>query len=81
MQHMSPQMQWGNDKAHQLYIENRLAVGEVMEVSPNGLHFYSCNMGTSGLPDMYIRCPRAAGPGATDVHIRQITSAYVTTIM
>ena len=60
MQHMSPQMQWGNDKAHQLYIENRLAVGEVMEVSPNGLHFYSCNMGTSGLPDMYIRCPRAA---------------------
>ena len=23
--------------------------------------FYSCNMGTSGLPDMYTRCPRAEG--------------------
>jgi len=35
MQHMPPQIRWGNeneDKARQLYIENRLAVGEVMEV-------------------------------------------------
>ena len=38
--------------------------------------FYSCNMGTSDLPDMYAQSPRAAGIG-----IRQITSAHVTTIM
>ena len=37
--------------------------------------FNSCNMGTSGLPDMYIH-PRPEG-----VHIRQTTSAHVTTIM
>ena len=40
----------------------------------------SCNMGTSGLPDMYTRCPRAAGPRAEGVHIRQTTRAHVTTI-
>ena len=38
--------------------------------------FYSCNMGTSGLPDMYVQSPRAEG-----IHIRQITSAHVTAIM
>jgi len=37
--------------------------------------FYSCNMGTSDLPDMYSQSPRAAG-----IHIRQITHAHVTTI-
>ena len=36
----------------------------------------SCNMGTGGLPDMYTRGPRAEG-----VHIRQTTSAHVTTDM
>ena len=43
--------------------------------------FDSCNMGTSGLPDMYAQSPRAAGPRAEGIHIRQITSAHVTTIM
>ena len=41
----------------------------------------SCNTGTSGLPDMYTRSPRAAGPRAEGGHIRQATSACVTTIM
>ena len=36
---------------------------------------YSCNIGTCDLPDMYAQSPRAKG-----IHIRQITSAYVTTI-
>ena len=36
--------------------------------------FSSCNIGTSGLPDMYTRGPQG-------VHIRQTTSAHVTTIM
>ena len=36
----------------------------------------SYNTGTSGLPDMYTRGVRAEG-----VHIRQATSACVTTIM
>ena len=43
--------------------------------------FNSCNTGTSGLPDMYTRSTRAAGPRASGVHIRQATSACVTTIM
>ena len=33
-------------------------------------------MGKSGLPDMYTRTPRAAGPRAEGVYIRQITSAH-----
>ena len=41
----------------------------------------SCNMGTSDLPDMYARSPRAAGPRAEGIHIRRITSARVTTNM
>ena len=43
--------------------------------------FNSCNTGTSVLPDMYTRIPRAAGPRDEGVHIRQNTSARVTTIM
>ena len=41
MQHVPPQIWWGKEnenKARQLYIENRLAVGEVLEVTPSGLH-------------------------------------------
>jgi len=38
--------------------------------------FYSCNMATSDLPDMYAQGPRAVG-----IHIRQIMSAHVTNIM
>ena len=37
-----------------------------------------CNMGTRGLPDMYILGPRACGPRALGVHIRQTTRAHVT---
>ena len=40
----------------------------------------SCNMGTRDLPNMYARSPRACGPQASGKHIRQITSAHVTTI-
>ena len=38
-------------------------------------------MGKSGLPDIYTRSLRAAGPRAEGVYIRQTTSAYVTIIM
>ena len=40
----------------------------------------SCNIGTSDLHDMYALSPRACGPRALGMHIRQITHAYVTTI-
>ena len=40
----------------------------------------SCNMCTRGLPDIYTLSPRACGPRALGVHIRQTTHAYVTTI-
>ena len=33
----------------------------------------------SNFPDMYAQTPRAAGPWAEGIHIRHITSAYVTT--
>ena len=38
-------------------------------------------MGTSGLPDIYTRSPRAAGPRAEGVYIRQTTSAHGITNM
>ena len=37
-------------------------------------------MGTRDLPDMYALSPRACGPQALGIHIRQITHAHVTTI-
>ena len=37
-------------------------------------------MSTRGLPDMYIRSPRAAGLRAKGVHIRQITRVHGITI-
>ena len=40
----------------------------------------TCNMCTRDLPDMYARSPRAAGPRAEGIHIRQIPRARVTTI-
>ena len=40
-----------------------------------------CNMGARDLPDMYARSPRAAGPRDEGIHIRQITSAHVTSNM
>ena len=43
--------------------------------------FNSYTMGTSGLTDIYTRSPRAAGPRAEGVYIRQTTSAHGITIM
>ena len=40
----------------------------------------SCNTGTRGLPDMSTLSPRACGPRASGVHIRQTTRACVTTV-
>ena len=40
-----------------------------------------CNMGTRDLPDMYAQSPRATGPRAEGIHIRQITRAHVTSNM
>ena len=37
-------------------------------------------MGTRNLPDMYALSPRACGPRALGIHIRQIPRAHVTTI-
>jgi len=39
-----------------------------------------CNMCTRDLPDMYTLSPRACGPRALGLHIRQIPRAHVTTI-
>jgi len=47
----------------------------------NNILCNSCNMGTRDLPDMYAQSPRAAGPRAEGIHIRQITNAHVTTNM
>ena len=43
--------------------------------------FNSYTMGTSGLPDIYTRSPRATGPRAEGVYIRQTTSAHGITNM
>ena len=43
-------------------------------VTPEVLHI-TCNMCTRDLPDMYALSPRAS-----DIHIRQIPRAHVTTI-
>ena len=39
-----------------------------------------CNIGTRDLPGMYALSPQACGPRALNIHIRQITCTYVTTI-
>ena len=36
-------------------------------------------MGTRALPDMYALSPRACGPRASGIHIRQSTRAHVIT--
>ena len=46
---------------------------------PEVLHI-TCNMCTRDLPDMYALSPRACGPRASSIHIRQIPHAHVTTI-
>ena len=40
----------------------------------------TCNMGACDSPDMYALSPRACGPRALGIHIRQIPRAHVTTI-
>ena len=40
----------------------------------------TCNMGARDMPDMYAFSPRACGPRASGIHIRQIPRAHVTTI-
>ena len=42
---------------------------------------YVCMISTSDLPDMYAQSLSVAGLRAEGIHIRQITSAYVTTNM
>ena len=37
-------------------------------------------MGTHALPDMYALSPRACGPRASGIHIRQSTRAHVITL-
>ena len=37
-------------------------------------------MGARDSPDMYALSPRACGPRASGIHIRQIPRAHVTTI-
>ena len=51
-------------------------------LSYNQVVHNSCNMGTSGLLDIYTLSLRACGPRALGVYIRQTTCAYmhVTTI-
>ena len=39
-----------------------------------------CNMAIRDLPDMYALIPRACGPRASGIHIRQIPHGHVTTI-
>ena len=39
----------------------------------------TCNMGSRDLPDMYSLSPRACGPQALGIHVRQIPPAHVTT--
>ena len=43
--------------------------------------FNTYTTGTSGLPDIYTRSPRATGPRAEGVYIRRTTSAHGITNM
>ena len=52
----------------------------ILITKPTCVLHNSCNMGTRRLPDMYTPCPRACGPRASGVHIRQTIRAHVTTI-
>ena len=45
------------------------------------INFNSYTMGTSGLPDIYTQSPKAAGPSAESVYIRQPLSAHGITTM
>ena len=54
----------GTSALPEIYAQAR---GHVRILTGNALVpvvFYSCNMGTSGLPEMSTRCPRAAGQRA-----------------
>ena len=45
---------------------------------PKVIHI-TCNMGRRDLPDMYAFSPWVCGPRASDIQIRQIPPAHVTT--
>ena len=55
----------------------QLRFGQILRVS-EVLHI-SYNMSTRALPDMYALSPRACGPRASSIHIRQSTRAHVIT--
>ena len=57
---------------------NTCKLGRFFRV-PEVIHS-TCNMGTRDSPDMYALSPRACGPRASGIHIRQIPRAHVTTI-
>ena len=42
---------------------------------------FQLNMAICDLPHMYAWGPRATGPRASGIHIRQITNGHVTSIM
>lgn len=60
MQHVPPQIRWGKQnecKARQLYIENRKAVGEIMQVTC-GLHLMpkKSYLGASSDGSLLLQC-------------------------
>ena len=63
-------------KCYIIVVTQALVVCLICPPSALGPH----NTGTRGLPDMYTQSPRACGPRALGVHIRQTTSACVTTV-
>ena len=70
------------DEVITVIITNGTATGElIIVVYIYVATLYSCNMGKSGLPDIYTRSTGAAGLRAEGVYIRQTTSTHVTTIM
>ena len=53
----------------------------VVDLRCESVTFNSYTMGTSGLPEIYTRSPRAVGPRAEGIYIRRATSAHgITTI-
>ena len=71
------------------YLDIALAAGQykiycpalAFDLPTQSVTFNSYTMGTSGLPDIYTRSPRAAGPRAEGVYIRRTTSAHGITNM
>ena len=72
-------------------VKKKLLCDDLISMVHYKYTLYSCNMSTSGLPDIYTQSTRAAGPRAEGVYtisgkprvsmLQQTTSAHVTTIM